>query len=296
MTHPLNVLFLSSEVFPFAKTGGLADVASALPQALKEIGNDVRLAIPRYGFVNERKFRIDEIIRLKNIDIPIGKKTAKLNVKSSFLVGERIKVHFYFIDSPDFFDRAGIYQDPKLKKIIRITTRDLFFIPGVSSHLETPWWTPDIIHCNDWQSGLVPVYLKKIYAKDPFFRKTKSVFTIHNVAYQGNFPTETFRKTGLPEDVFTPEGGRILREVQFHEGRYCLFRLRDDGERHLQQRNIGQRRIRLRNGGNSEQEKKSFRESSTVSTIQSDPILISTSLSSTLLRLSTQKSRTRNTC
>ncbi len=140
MTHPLNVLFLSSEVFPFAKTGGLADVASALPQALKEIGNDVRLAIPRYGFVNERKFRIHEIIRLKNIDIPIGKKTAKLNVKSSFLVGERIKVQIYFIDSPEFFYRPGIYQDPKSKK--DYPDNDERFIFYLEKHLrdfETAW-------------------------------------------------------------------------------------------------------------------------------------------------------------
>lgn len=216
MTQPLNVLFLSSEVFPFAKTGGLADVASALPQALKEIGNDIRLAIPRYGFVNERKFRIHEIIRLKDIDIPIGKKTAKLNVKSSFLVGERIKVQIYFIDSSDFFGRAGIYQDPRSKKDYSDNDeRFIFYCRSVFEILKLLGWAPDIIHCNDWQSGLVPVYLKKIYAKDPFFKKTRTIFTIHNVAYQGNFPKETFQKTGLPADVFTPEGAEFFGKFSF---------------------------------------------------------------------------------
>ncbi len=216
MTQPLNVLFLSSEVFPFAKTGGLADVASALPQALKEIGHEVRLGIPRYGFVNERKFRIHEIIRLKDIDIPIGKKVAKLNVKSSFLIGERTKVQIYFIDSSEFFGRQGIYQDPKSKKdYVDNDERFIFYSRGIFEILKRLGWAPHIIHCNDWQSGLVPVYLKKIYSKDPFFKNVKTVFTIHNVAYQGNFPKETFQKTGLPDDVFTPEGAEFYDRFSF---------------------------------------------------------------------------------
>ncbi|MCL5268842.1 MAG: glycogen synthase GlgA [Bacteroidetes bacterium] len=216
MTQPLNVLFLSSEVFPFAKTGGLADVASALPQALKEIGNDVRLAIPRYGFVNERKFRIHEIIRLKDIDIPIGKKDAKLNVKSSFLIGERTKVQIYFIDSSEFFGRAGIYQDPKTKKDYSDNDeRFIFYSRGIFEILKRLGWAPHIIHCNDWQTGLVPAYLKKIYGADPFFKNIRTVFTIHNVAYQGNFPKEMFAKTGLPADVFSQEGAEFFDKFSF---------------------------------------------------------------------------------
>ncbi len=216
MTQPLNVLFLSSEVFPFAKTGGLADVASALPQALKEIGHEVRLAIPRYGFVNERKFRIHEIIRLKDINIPIGKKSAKLNVKSSFLIGDRTKVQIYFIDSAEFFGRQGIYQDPKTKRDYPDNDeRYIFYSRGIFEILKRLGWAPHIIHCNDWQSGLVPVYLKKIYSKDPFFKNIKTVFTIHNVAYQGLFPKETFPKTGLPADVFTPEGAEFYGKFSF---------------------------------------------------------------------------------
>ncbi|MFZ1080531.1 MAG: glycogen synthase GlgA [Candidatus Kryptoniota bacterium] len=216
MTQPLNVLFLSSEVFPFAKTGGLADVASALPQALKEIGNDIRLAIPRYGFVSERKFRIHEIIRLKDIDIPIGKKTAKMNVKSSFLVGERTKVQIYFIDSSEYYGRPGIYQDPRSKKDYPDNDeRFIFYSRGIFEILKLLGWVPNIIHCNDWQSGLVPAYLKKIYNRDPFFKKIKTVFTIHNVAYQGNFPKETFQKTGLPADVFTPESAEFYGKFSF---------------------------------------------------------------------------------
>ncbi|MCL4538834.1 MAG: glycogen synthase GlgA [Bacteroidetes bacterium] len=194
----------------------MADVASSLPQALKEIGNDVRLAIPRYGFVNERKFRIHEIIRLKDIDIPIGKKNAKLNVKSSFLIGERTKVQIYFIDSSDFFGRTGIYQDPKTKKDYADNDeRFIFYSRGIFEILKRLGWAPHIIHCNDWQTGLVPAYLKKIYASDPFFKNIRTVFTIHNVAYQGNFPKEMFAKTGLPADVFTQEGAEFFDKFSF---------------------------------------------------------------------------------
>jgi glycogen/starch synthases, ADP-glucose type len=216
MTQPFNVLFLSSEVYPFAKTGGLADVASSLPQALKELGNDVRLAIPRYGFISERKFRIHEIIRLKDINIPIGKKAAKLNVKSSFLVGERTKVQIYFIDSSEFFGRAGIYQDPKTSKDYPDNDeRFIFYSRGIFEILKRLGWPPHVIHCNDWQTGLVPAYLKKNYSEDPFFKNVKTVFTIHNISYQGNFPKETFLKTGLPDDVFTPDGAEFYGQFSF---------------------------------------------------------------------------------
>src|SRR5512140_1919437 len=98
MARPLNILFISSEVEPFAKTGGLADVSGALPQKVKELDHEIRVMMPRYGSINERKSRLHEMIRLKDIDIPVGTKKFSASVKSSFISSNHAKVQVYFLD------------------------------------------------------------------------------------------------------------------------------------------------------------------------------------------------------
>src|SRR5512139_1408495 len=116
MARPLNVLFLSSEVEPFAKTGGLADVSGALPQVLKALGQEVRVMMPRYGNINDRKSHLHEMIRLKDIAVPVGKKSYPASVKSSFLTSVHDKVQVYFLDNEHFFGRQGLYVHPDSKK------------------------------------------------------------------------------------------------------------------------------------------------------------------------------------
>jgi len=207
MTKPLNVLFVSSEVEPFAKTGGLADVAGALPQTLKELGHEVRVIMPRYGSINERKSHLHEMLRLKEIDIPVGKKKYPASVKSSFITSNHAKVQVYFLDSPALFGRAGLYVSPETKKDYADNDeRFIFFCRGTLEILKKLGWEPDIIHCNDWHTGLIPAYLKTLYANDPFYRDTRTVFTIHNMAYQGIFPPASFAKTLLPPETFSGDG------------------------------------------------------------------------------------------
>ncbi|MBI3111536.1 MAG: glycogen synthase GlgA [Ignavibacteriales bacterium] len=216
MSKPLNILFISSEVEPFAKTGGLADVSSALPQAIKELGHEIRIMMPRYRFISERKFKLHDIIRLKDIPIPIGKNTEVGNVKSSFISNLKEKVQVYFFDNVNYFGRDGIYQSPVGKKDYKDNDeRFIFFCRGVLETLKRLGWQPDIIHCNDWQTGLVPAYLKSIYASDPFFKNVKTVFTIHNMAYQGAFPVESFDKSGLPKDHYHQEGSEAYGKFNF---------------------------------------------------------------------------------
>lgn len=116
MSKPLNILFISSEVDPFAKTGGLADVSSALPKAIKDLGHEIRIMMPRYRFIGERKFRLHDIIRLREIPVPVGKTIELGNVKSSFINNLKEKVQVYFLDNTNYFGRDGIYQSPTTKK------------------------------------------------------------------------------------------------------------------------------------------------------------------------------------
>jgi len=216
MSKPLDVLFLSSEVDPFAKTGGLADVSSALPQAIKELGHEIRIMMPRYRFISERRYKLHDIIRLKEIPIPVGKQTELANVKSSFISNLKEKVQVYFLDNANYFGRDGIYQSPVGRKDYKDNDeRFIFFCRGVLETLKRLGWQPDIIHCNDWQTGLVPAYLKMLYNNDPFLKPIKTVFTIHNMAYQGDFAPDAFPKSGLPKSLFHIDGVEAYGKFNF---------------------------------------------------------------------------------
>lgn len=207
MPRQLNVLLLSSEVEPFAKTGGLADVSSALPKAVKALDHEIRIMMPRYGSINERKCQLHDMVRLKDIPIHLGKKHPLASVKSSFLTNSHSRIQVYFLDNPDLFGRPGLYVHPDTKVDYPDNDERFFFFDrGVLEVLKKLGWKPDIIHCNDWQTGLVPVYLKTLYQNDPFYRDTRTILTIHNMAYQGVFPASSFEKTGLPAEVLTEEG------------------------------------------------------------------------------------------
>jgi len=216
MSKPLNILFVSSEVEPFAKTGGLADVSSALPKAIKELGHEIRIMMPRYRFISERRFRLHDIIRLKEIPIPVGNTVQVGNVKSSFISNLKEKVQVYFLDNEAYFGREGIYQSPSTKKDYKDNDeRFLFFCRGVLETLKRLGWQPDVIHCNDWQTGLIPAYMKTLYKDDPFFKSIKTVFTIHNMAYQGAFHADTFEKSGLPRETFHLNGTEAYGRFNF---------------------------------------------------------------------------------
>ncbi len=188
-----KILYLASEVFPFARTGGLGDVAGALPKALKDLGHEVRVMLPKYKCINERKYVIREVIRLKDINIPIGDEAVEVNVKSSFIPDSKVQV--YFVDYKEYFARDGLYVDPKTNKDFPDNAeRFIVFCKAVLETLKLLGWQPDIIHCNDWQTALIPLYLKTVLKNDPFFKKISSVLTVHNLAFQGNFDPSVYKK------------------------------------------------------------------------------------------------------
>ena len=169
----LKVLVVSSEVAPFAKTGGLADVCGSLPLALESLGVDVRVIMPRYASV-----KCD------------GDYT---------VIGKNIKV--YFVTNDYYFKRQELYGD-KFGDYKDNLDRFAFFSKEALERCRQEGFKPDVIHCNDWQSALVPVYLNTLYKYDPLFAETKTLFTIHNLAYQGLFSKEEFYKIGLDWALF----------------------------------------------------------------------------------------------
>lgn len=171
--NKLKVLMASAEITPFAKVGGLADVAGSLPPALKKLGRDVRLIMPLYGLINRKKYKLKKIY--SNIEIPSRGKFVKINLWQGKLPGSAVKI--YFVDTPKYFSANNIY----VKK--NNAERFLFFSLACLHVLPIIKFRPDIIHCHDWHTAVIPSLLKSI--NSDFFKQTKTVYTIHNLAHQG---------------------------------------------------------------------------------------------------------------
>lgn len=201
MAKPLSILYVSSEVFPFAKVGGIGDIAYSLPLAIRDLGHDIRVMLPKYGIISERKNRIHEINRLRDMPIPISDRTEKATVKSSSIQNPRAKVQAYITTNLKYFDnKKGIYSDPKTgKDYADNDERFIFFNRSVIETCLLLGWFPDILHCNDWQTALIAGYAKALFPNK--FKKTKIVLTVHTFGQQGVFPLTSIKKIGLPKDA-----------------------------------------------------------------------------------------------
>ncbi|KPK98730.1 MAG: glycogen synthase [candidate division Zixibacteria bacterium SM23_73_2] len=198
----MKIAIVSPEVFPFAKTGGLADVAGALPKEIAKLGHDVKVILPFYKTIDEKNLSLKNL-NLQMPELPVASNKVKVKLKS--LDNKESTVEFLFLDYKPFYNRENLYIDPKSGKDYQDNDeRFILFSKGVIEILKSLDWSPDIIHCNDWQSALIPAYLKTIYAGDSFFKNTATVFSIHNIAYQGIFPKESFKKIGVAENLFYP--------------------------------------------------------------------------------------------
>lgn len=208
----LKILFVTSEVLPFVKTGGLADVSSALPQKLTELGHQVRIIFPKYGAIDEKKNKIHEVVRLKDIQTKIGNKDVYYSIRSSFLMGSKVRVQVYLIDNNEYYyNRHELYTDPLTGENFKDNDeRFILLSKSIFELIPKLGWIPDIIHCNDWQCGLIPAYVKMMKKMDSMYANIRTVLTIHNIANQGVFPKSTFSKTGLTEEFNSEKG--ILHE------------------------------------------------------------------------------------
>ncbi|MDZ7262989.1 MAG: glycogen synthase [candidate division KSB1 bacterium] len=184
MQSMLKIMYISSEVAPFLKTGGLADVAGALPKAIKDLNHDIRIFMPKYSTINERRYTLREVIRLKDIEVPLGGKKILANVKSAFVPDSKVQI--YFVESKDYFQTADFApMAPEQELSHKLAEQLIFFNRSIFEILKILHWQPDIIHCNDWQTALIPLFLKTIYQGDPFFNRIRTLLSIHNWAYQG---------------------------------------------------------------------------------------------------------------
>jgi len=211
MPKSIGILFVASEADPFIKTGCIGDLAGTLPKTVKALGHDIRVMLPGYGLINTRRFQIHNLLRMKDIEVPVAGGVEHAYVKSSYLSSENQKVLVYFLANDRYFNRDGLYFHPMTKKYYTDNDeRFIFFCRGVLETLKRLQWQPHIIHCNDWQCGLIPAYLKSLYKDDPYFKNVKTVFTVYSLASHATFPKSSYEKTGLPNGFLTSDGANKL--------------------------------------------------------------------------------------
>jgi starch synthase len=213
----MKVLFISPEMEPLAKVGGLADVVGALPKELENLGCDVRVIIPLYNQVKENLRTLK--LKAKNLRKEIIVCLDWLPFKGDVMETDLSGLTVYLLRNDNFFNREYIYSTPKGD----YQDNDLrfgFLSLGALEIAKALDFKPDIIHCHDWQTAFVPISLKwrKHVKDDPFFSDTKVVFTIHNISYQGLFQKEILEKFGLPWYVFTPQGIEFYGKVSLLKG------------------------------------------------------------------------------
>jgi starch synthase len=209
----VNILYISPEVAPFAKTGGLADVAGALPKHLAALGHDVTVMMPLFRVVREGGHTL--IDTGKTFAVPIGGQTVVGHLYRSKLPGSDVPV--YFLDNPAYYDREGLYVLPGTNRDYRDNCeRFVFFARGVLEAVEALDLDPDIVHANDWQAGLTPVYIKTLYAQGRAVSGAATLFTVHNLAYQGTFRQAEMALTGLDPVLFN------WHQLEFYGKLNCL--------------------------------------------------------------------------
>jgi starch synthase len=203
----MKILFVAPEGLPFSKTGGLADVIEALPTALVGRGHDVTVLLPRYR--NTRTVGV----AVPSLTIPMGDNLRFPGIAD----GGRLRgVGYYFVDDPEYFDRDQLYgvagkdYSDNAERFAEFARAAIEFCKRV--------WMPDLIHCHDWQAGLVPVLLRTEYAKDTAVQHLPVVFTVHNMGYHGTFPREAMKKIGLPESLFTIDAMEFFGRINFLKG------------------------------------------------------------------------------
>ncbi len=197
-----RVLFITQEMNPYLDLTEIGKIVRKMPQVTQEEGYEIRVLMPRFGNINERRNRLHEVVRLSGINIIIDDEDFPLIIKVASLPGARIQV--YFLDNEDFFKRKFVFRDVKEKFYDDNAERTIFFCKGVLETVKKFGWAPDIIHCHGWMTSLVPLYLKTAYEKDPIFMNSKIIYSLYNQGFDEKL-NKDFSTKAIVSDAIVPE-------------------------------------------------------------------------------------------
>lgn len=196
MSEKLRILYVTSEIDPFLKISSAAEFIRLLPQKLQEKGHEIRILMPKFGVINERRNRLHEVVRLSGINIRVGEEEKPLTIKVASIPNAKLQV--YFLDNEDYFHRKSVLTDPENNTFYKDNDeRAIFFCKGVIETVKKLGWQPDIIHCHDWMTSFIPLYLKTHYKDDPMFKNTKVVFTLYNNGFDSELSENYLQKTNI---------------------------------------------------------------------------------------------------
>ena len=203
----VKVLYITQEIFPYLPESEIANKSRQLPQAIQELGREIRTFMPKYGCVNERRNQLHEVIRLSGMNLIIDDTDHQLIIKVASIPAARIQV--YFIDNEEFFKRRFVVKDEAGNDFADNDERAIFFARGVLETVKKLRWTPDIIHCHGWMSAIVPVMVKTAYHDDPFFDKLVSISLPRVRDFRGVNPNSFDGRgnytIGIKEQLIFPE-------------------------------------------------------------------------------------------
>jgi starch synthase len=193
----LRILYVSSEIAPFLEINKVADYVRKLPDAMQERGMEIRILVPKFGNINERKNRLHEVVRLSGINISVGEEEKPLIIKVASIPTAKLQV--YFIDNDDYFHRKYALKDKEDKFYADNDERAIFFCKGVLETVKKLGWSPDIIHCSDWMTSLIPLYIKTHYKKEPIYKNTKTIFTVFDSHFKTTFDKSIINKAKMAD-------------------------------------------------------------------------------------------------
>ena len=194
-----RILIVTHEIKPYLILSEIARITNALPIYLLEQGFEIRVMMPRFGHINERRHRLHEVVRLSGINIIIDEDDYPLIIKVASLPGARLQV--YFLDNEDFFKRKHDFTDEKGNFYADNAERMIFFCKGVMETIKKFGWPPDILHCHGWMTSLIPMYMKTTYKKEPVFHNTKMVYSVYPNQFEGSLNKIFNDKAMISKDI-----------------------------------------------------------------------------------------------
>lgn len=201
--HPLHAVTFSAEAAPFVKVGGLADVAGSLPAALQKLGVRMQLVLPAYTSIPAERYGVEPVPDLSDFEVPMGERSVRAHVGRALLPGSAVEV--FLVGGADYYARSGVYVDPVTGEDYPDNMqRFVFLMKAGLELLRRLGAAPDVLHCHDSHTALIPALLKTTYRGDSFFRRTGSMLTIHNLAFQGIFPKEALAVAGIGLEHWYP--------------------------------------------------------------------------------------------
>jgi starch synthase len=204
-----KLLIVTHEMSPFLELTKISEITRQLPQAMQDKGFEIRILMPRFGNINERRNRLHEVIRLSGMNIIIDDNDNPLIIKVASIPAARMQV--YFLDNEDYFQRKHVFRDKENKFYADNDERTIFFCKGALETVKKLGWSPDIVHCHGWMTALVPAYIKTTYKNDPTFKNSKVVYSVYEECFSESLNPDLYKKAVM--NAMTTDDTKVFEKA-----------------------------------------------------------------------------------